>query len=50
MLLVEYLLMSFLRGSFLFPLSNVDEARHDTLLAMLVSPLMLICCTPLLIG
>jgi len=40
-LLIEYLLMSFLRGSFYFPYRMWTKLVTDTLLAMLVSPLML---------
>jgi hypothetical protein len=40
-LLVEYLLMSFLRGSFVFPYGMWTKLITDTLLAMLVSPVLL---------
>lgn len=40
-LLVEYLLMSFLRGSFIFPYGMWTKLITDTLLAMLVSPVLL---------
>jgi hypothetical protein len=40
-LLVEYLLMSFLRGSFIFPYGMWTKLVTDTLLAMLVSPVLL---------
>jgi hypothetical protein len=40
-LLTEYLLMSFLRGSFLFPDGIWTKLVTDSLLAMLVSPLLI---------
>jgi hypothetical protein len=41
-LLVEYLLMSFLRGSFVFPARIWTKLITASLLSMLVSPLLLL--------